>query len=87
MWSNRMELIETCFLTNISVVKCHYNVNLCGSIEHFTPNDSVGSSYAKYLSGSEGREFSKPCTNHDNAGLMMWAKAQDEDVTVCQNDL
>jgi len=44
-------------------------------------------------------EFRNPCSNHDNPGLMMWAKAQDtwqktmvnktnyKDVTVRQHDL
>jgi len=36
-----MELIETCFLTNINVVICHYAVTLVGSNEHFIVNDGI----------------------------------------------
>jgi len=34
--------------------------------------------YAKYnVSDNAVREFRNPCRNHENVGLMMWAKAQD----------
>jgi len=30
------------------------------------------------VSANAVREFSTPCSNHDNSRLMMWAKAQDK---------
>ena len=51
MWSNRIELIETCFLTKASIVVRHYSVTLGESNEYFTSDDSV-SGYAKYVSGN-----------------------------------
>jgi len=50
MWSYRMELKETCFLTYVNIVVYHYSdhsVTLCGSDEHFTANDGINA-YAKY---------------------------------------
>ena len=46
LWSSRIELGETCFLINVSIVISHYNVTLDRSNEHFTPCDSV-SAYKK----------------------------------------
>jgi len=37
----------------------------------------VQNAYAKYVSGNAVRECRKQCSNHDNAGLMMWADMQD----------
>jgi len=72
-----MELNETCFLTNVNIAVCHYSVTLGGSDEHFTANGGI-SAYAKYsVSGSAVLECRKPRRNHDNSGIMMWAKAQD----------
>jgi len=51
-------------------------VTLGGSNEHFTSEDSV-SAYAKYVNGNAVVECGKPCSNLDNAELMMWAKIQD----------
>ena len=51
LWSNRTELTEMCFLTNVSIVISHYSVTLGGSNEHFTPIDGV-SAYSKYVSGN-----------------------------------
>jgi len=42
-----MELIETCFLTNVVIY--HKSVTLGGSTEHFTINDDIKvMAYAKY---------------------------------------
>jgi len=65
--------METCFLTS---VVC--SVTLGGSTEHFTANDgfkSLCSCKIQCVSDSAVREFRNPCSNRDNAGLMMWTKA------------
>ena len=41
LWSNKMELIETYFLTMFSNVVRRYSVTLGGSTEHFTANHGV----------------------------------------------
>jgi len=42
-----MELIETCFLTKVSIVMRNYSVTLGGRIEHLTADAGV-SAYEKY---------------------------------------
>ena len=38
---------------------------------------SAGVDICRILHFTPEQERRKPCSNHDNAGLMMWAKAQD----------
>jgi len=42
-----------------------------------SPNNSPPMMVLEVLSDSAVQEFRNPCSNHDNVGLIIWAKAQD----------
>jgi len=56
-------------------IATHNRLTLGKSNKHCTANDCV-SAYAKYVGDKPVRKCKKWCSNHDNARLMMWEKAQ-----------